>query len=206
MNSSGGERHGAIPRPAVAAVILVAEGHAALVEAEQPAVRDGDAVGVAGEIGEHRLRPGEGRLGIDEPVLFLERREMCGEGLSVTQAVDLAEERQPARCVSVGERRPGRAAGTGGTAPAPARGTRACTAPSASPSSEIPPPGTIMWTCGWWVIAEPQLWSTAVAPMRAPRCRGSAAIVSSVSAVVRNRDRRPPPCSDRRSGRSRPAA
>jgi hypothetical protein len=21
----------------------------------------------------------------------------------------------------------------------------------------IPPPGTIIWTCGWWVIAEPQL-------------------------------------------------
>ena len=47
-----------------------------------------------------------------------------------------------------------------------------------SPSSEMPPPGTIMWTCGWWVIAEPQVWSTAVMPMRAPRCLGSAAIVS----------------------------
>ena len=30
------------------------------------------------------------------------------------------------------------------------------------PSSDIPPPGTIMWTCGWWVIADPQVWSTAV--------------------------------------------
>ena len=48
-------------------------------------------------------------------------------------------------------------------------------------SSDIPPPGTIMWTCGWWVIAEPQLWSTAVAPMRAPRCRGSPAMVRSAS-------------------------
>jgi hypothetical protein len=28
---------------------------------------------------------------------------MRGEGLSVTQAVEFAEERQPARCVSVGE-------------------------------------------------------------------------------------------------------
>ena len=52
-----------------------------------------------------------------------------------------------------------------------------------SPSSEIPPPGTIMWTCGWCVIAEPQVWSTAVTPMRAPRCFGSAAIVSIVSAA-----------------------
>ncbi len=55
------------------------------------------------------------------------------------------------------------------------------------PSSDIPPPGTIIWMCGWWVIAEPQLWSTAVAPMRAPRWLGSAAIVSSVSAAVRNK-------------------
>jgi hypothetical protein len=28
---------------------------------------------------------------------------MRGEGLSVTQAVEFAEERQPARCVSLGE-------------------------------------------------------------------------------------------------------
>jgi hypothetical protein len=33
-------------------------------------------VGVAGEIGQHRLGPGEGRLGVDEPVLPAERREM----------------------------------------------------------------------------------------------------------------------------------
>src|SRR5712692_1893247 len=54
------------------------------------------------------------------------------------------------------------------------------------PSNDIPPPGTIMWRCGWWVIAEPQVWSTAVRPMRAPRCLGSVAMVSSVSAAVRN--------------------
>ena len=36
------------------------------------------------------------------------------------------------------------------------------------PSSDIPPPGTIIWTCGWWVIAEPQLWSTAVMPIWRP--------------------------------------
>src|ERR1051325_776929 len=66
----GRERYRAMPRPPVAAVVLVAEAHAALVEADQPAVRDGDPVGVAGEIGEHRLRPGEGRLGVDEPVLL----------------------------------------------------------------------------------------------------------------------------------------
>jgi hypothetical protein len=72
MNSSGRELHRAKPRLPVAAVILVAKGDAALVESEQAAVRDGDAVSVTGEIGEHRLGPGEGRLGVDEPVLPFE--------------------------------------------------------------------------------------------------------------------------------------
>jgi hypothetical protein len=88
------ERHRAVSRLPVAAVVLVAEGHTARAEVEQAAVRDGDAVGVAGEIGELRLRPGEGRLGVDEPVLPAERREMRGEGLSVT--------RRPGRARRVG--------------------------------------------------------------------------------------------------------
>jgi hypothetical protein len=101
----GAERHCAVPRLPVAAVVLVAEGHAAFVERNEASVRDGDTVGVAGEIGEYRLRPGEGRLGVDEPVLALERCEICVEGLAATQAIDLAKEREPARCMGVGERR-----------------------------------------------------------------------------------------------------
>jgi hypothetical protein len=54
-------------------------------------------------------------------------------------------------------------------------------------SLATPPPGTIMWMCGWWVIAEPQVGSTEVMPMRAPRCLGSAAIVSIVSDEALNR-------------------
>ena len=41
-------------------------------------------------------------------------------------------------------------------------------------------------TCGWWVSAEPHVCSTSVAPMLAPRCLGSAAIRSSVSAAMSN--------------------
>jgi cobalt-zinc-cadmium resistance protein CzcA len=33
----------------------------------------------------------------------------------------------------------------------------------------MPPPGTIMCTCGWCVIAEPQVCSAEVTPIRAPR-------------------------------------
>jgi hypothetical protein len=49
------------------------------------------------------------------------------------------------------------------------------------PSSDSPPPGTIMWTCRWRVIAEPKVCSTEVMPTRAPKCFGSAAIVIIIS-------------------------
>jgi hypothetical protein len=62
-------------------------------------------VGVAGETGEHRFGSGEGRLGIDEPFLLLEWREVRDKGLPATQAFDLAKEQQPARRVRVGELR-----------------------------------------------------------------------------------------------------
>jgi hypothetical protein len=104
---AGRQRHRAKPLPAVAAVILVAEGYAALVEADQAAVWDGNAVGVSGEIGEHRFGPGEGWLGIDEPVLLLEWRKVRGEGLAAMQAVEVAKEHQPARRVRIGEPGPG---------------------------------------------------------------------------------------------------
>src|SRR4051794_20189360 len=76
----GGKGHRAIPRSPGAAVILVAEGDAALVESDEAAVCKGDAVGVACEIGEHGFTPGKGRLGINQPVLPPQRRELGGKG------------------------------------------------------------------------------------------------------------------------------
>jgi hypothetical protein len=71
----GRQHHGAVSRLPVMTVVLVAEADAALIEGDEPAVGDGDAVGVTGEIGEHRLGPGEGRLTIDEPVLASAARD-----------------------------------------------------------------------------------------------------------------------------------
>jgi hypothetical protein len=31
---------------------------------------------------------------------------------------------------------------------------------------ERPPPGTIIWACGWWISGNPQVWSTAVSPIK----------------------------------------
>ena len=58
-------------------------------------------MGIASEIGKHCFWAGEGRLGVDEPVFFAERREMRSEGLTTPQALDLAKERQSACRVGI---------------------------------------------------------------------------------------------------------
>ena len=99
MNSAGVERHDALAVGAIAAIILVAEGDAGLVEGEQPSVRDGDAVGIAREVGEHRFGPGEGRLGVDHPAFLADRREVAQEGPPVGEWGEAAEEGKPAGVV-----------------------------------------------------------------------------------------------------------
>ena len=71
--------------------------------ASESGLEDGDAMGVAGEVGKHCFWPSEGRLGVDEPFLPLERCEMGGKGLAAPQVLDRAKEREPARRVGVGE-------------------------------------------------------------------------------------------------------
>ena len=50
------------------AVVLPLEGDAALIEGDESAVGDGDAMGVSGEVGEHGFGSSEWSLGIDDPV------------------------------------------------------------------------------------------------------------------------------------------
>ena len=64
---AGIERHGLEPVAAFDAIVLPLEGDALRVEHDEPRIRNGDAVGVAGEIGEDSLRPGERPLGVDDP-------------------------------------------------------------------------------------------------------------------------------------------
>ena len=59
---AGWERHALVAVAAFDPVILPPEGDAGVIECDQPAVGDGDAVGVAREIGQHRLRPAERAL------------------------------------------------------------------------------------------------------------------------------------------------
>ena len=50
-------------------------------------VGDGHAMGVAGEIAEHRMRPPEGGLGVDDPVLTEQGTQEGAEGFFVGQGL-----------------------------------------------------------------------------------------------------------------------
>jgi hypothetical protein len=56
------KRHDLLPFGPVATIVLVTEGDACIVEADEPAVRDGDAVSVARKIGQSASGPAKGGL------------------------------------------------------------------------------------------------------------------------------------------------
>ncbi len=92
----GVERHGFEPVASFDAVVLPFEGDARLVERDESGVRDGDAVGIAGEIGEHGFRSGERLLSVDDPLGAAQRREGGVEGALVGERGEVAEEDEPA--------------------------------------------------------------------------------------------------------------
>jgi hypothetical protein len=59
-----GERHGFVAARSLDAVILEHEGHTFLIGRDEAPVGEGDAVGVAGKIGQHSFWPGQQRLSI----------------------------------------------------------------------------------------------------------------------------------------------
>ena len=84
--------HGALAIGAIAAIILVSERDTMFVERDQPTVRDGDAVGISRQIGEHRFRPGERWLGVHDPALLAQWSQVTEEGASLAQADVVTEE------------------------------------------------------------------------------------------------------------------
>jgi len=87
-----GQPHDLLAVAGLDAVILPAEGDGVGIGADQTAVRDGNTVSVAAEIGQHRLRAAEGRFGIDDPFNLAERGEPISEGIPCLQASHIAEE------------------------------------------------------------------------------------------------------------------
>ena len=76
----------------VGAIILPAEADAAILAGEQTAVADCDAMGVAAEIVEDLLRPGERALGVDDPFDIAERRQIARESRRLAQAGEIISE------------------------------------------------------------------------------------------------------------------
>ncbi len=66
-------------------VVLPAEGDAILLAGDEAMVGDGDAVCVAGEIGEDMLGSAEGRPGVDDPLVRIELVQELAEALGLGQ-------------------------------------------------------------------------------------------------------------------------
>ena len=76
----GGQRHRFLSLACGHTIILPLERHAALVVGDETAVGDGDAMGIAGEISEHRFRAGERSFGINDPLDVTQRLDEADEG------------------------------------------------------------------------------------------------------------------------------
>jgi hypothetical protein len=95
----GAEPHDPLPVAGLDPVVLPAERDRVGVGADQAAIGDGDAVGVAAEIGEHGLGAAEGGLGVDHPLGLAERGEVCREGSGIGQPRQIAEDLELPRLV-----------------------------------------------------------------------------------------------------------
>ena len=100
-----GERHRLPAAGAVDAIVLPAERNTLVIGRDETAIGDGDAVGIAREIAQHLLRPGERVLGVDHP---FDLAQWCQEALersSVSECGMVAEESQAALRVGLDQHR-----------------------------------------------------------------------------------------------------
>ncbi|ESY64380.1 hypothetical protein X743_31420 [Mesorhizobium sp. LNHC252B00] len=74
------------------AIVLPAEADLSLVQAHEAAVGDGDAMGVAAQIGEDLFGTAERGLGVDDPFDAFQSSQLGAESGRVGQAGEIAEE------------------------------------------------------------------------------------------------------------------
>jgi hypothetical protein len=82
------QRHDA--GPVGTSIVLVLEGDRFIIHRHESSVGDGDAVGVAGQVLEHLLGAAEGRLGVDDPIVFDRCIQQPLEGIVALRADQLA--------------------------------------------------------------------------------------------------------------------
>ena len=93
---AGGQRHDLLALATIGTIVLPSEGNAVVADCDQSAVGDGDAVGIARQIGQHGLRPTERALGTDDPLGPTQRCQIRHERLRVGEGGMIAEELQTA--------------------------------------------------------------------------------------------------------------
>ena len=69
----------------VIGIVLPPKPDTTVAEIHEPIIREGDAVGIASEVGEHLLGTGEGPLRVHDPVDGSELTEQAGEGVAIGQ-------------------------------------------------------------------------------------------------------------------------
>ena len=72
--------------------VAPAEGHVALGKSNQPAVGNGDAMGVGAEIAQHMFRPAERPFGVDDPVVTEQYPQPGGEGARFRKRQEMSVE------------------------------------------------------------------------------------------------------------------
>src|SRR5437016_14653371 len=92
---AGSECHDLLAVATIGAIVLPSEGDTGAVAGDQPAVGDGDAVGIAREIGQYGLWPAERSLGVDHPLGVAQWHQVCSERLCIGKRSVIAEELQP---------------------------------------------------------------------------------------------------------------
>ena len=143
------QRHGLLAGRAGPAIVLVAEAHAAVVEAAQALVADGDPVGVTAEVVEDLLGTGEGSLRVDHPFGLAGRSEVLGEAPGVVEGVQPTGETQLAGLEGVRPAaRGGGPDGSSVTGPRTGRKNPGRQATHPLPSVASPPPGITQCRCG----------------------------------------------------------
>lgn len=144
----GGQAHSFVARASMFAVVLPAEGDAAIVQGDEPGVGDRDPVGISGKVREYRLGSGERTLGVDHPLALAQRHEPVGEGVGVGQIHVIAEALELTRAMSAlqffEEGTPEQA-----RQPRTERKNPGLHDTHRSASGARPPPGTMPCTCGW---------------------------------------------------------
>ena len=95
----GTEGHGLVAGVCLGPIILPAKGDAALVQGNESLIRDRHPMGIAGQISQHRRRPGKRAFSALHPFALAQWGKPVGEGRRVGERGVLTEELQPSAAI-----------------------------------------------------------------------------------------------------------